>query len=178
MKHLFSPLLHTAECGIVAAIVSLARMFCGLPHDILSDVTTDDLNQEEVKANRGLEWMEKAADAMDRQAIVFMAQSYDLGCKGTNKDTDRALYWYETLVTYDEEKGGDSEEWGMNDPPYFILARLAEIWLTGDLQQGRDPLKAGELYNQAAEVAMSHLKGKLANKYYMLAEQAWSEVEE
>lgn len=167
-----------AECGIVAAIVSLARMFCGLPHDILSDVTTDDLNQEEVKANRGLEWMEKAADAMDRQAIVFMAQSYDLGCNGTNKDTDRALYWYETLVTYDEEKGGDSEEWGMNDPPYLILARLAEIWLTGDLQQGRDPLKAGELYNQAAEVAMSHLKGKLANKYYMLAEQAWSEVEE
>ena len=169
-----------AECGIVAAIVSLARMFCGLPHDILSDVTIDEeIDEEEAKAQKGLEWMEKAADAMDRPAIVFMAQSYDLGCNGAKKDVDRALYWYETLATYDEEEGGgDSEEWGMNDPPYLILARLAEIWLAGDLQQGRDPSKAGDLYNQAAEVAMAHMKGKLANKYYMLAEEAWSQVEE
>ena len=122
--------------------------------------------------------MEKAADAMDRQAIVFMAQSYDLGVNGAEKDINKALYWYEALVAYDEEEGGDSEEWGMHDPPYLILARVSEIWLSGEVKQGRDPQKAGDLYNQAAEVAMAHMKGKLANKYYMLAEEAWGEVEE
>ena len=36
----------------------------------------------------------------------------------------------------------------------------------------------GDLYNQAAEAAMEAMKGKLANKYYMLAEEAFGEAEE
>ena len=31
----------------------------------------------------------------------------------------------------------------------------------------RDPNRAGELYNQAAELAMATMKGKLANRYYI-----------
>ena len=38
----------------------------------------------------------------------------------------------------------------------------------------QDPSKAGDLYNLAAESAMACMKGKLANKYYMLAEEAYS----
>ena len=38
----------------------------------------------------------------------------------------------------------------------------------------QDPTKAGDLYNLAAESAMACMKGKLANKYYMLAEEAYS----
>jgi len=34
------------------------------------------------------------------------------------------------------------------------------------------------MYNQAAESAMASMKGKLSNKYYMLAEEAWGEIEE
>ena len=41
----------------------------------------------------------------------------------------------------------------------------------------KDSQKAGELYTQAAESAMSAMKGKLSNKYYMLAEEAWSEID-
>lgn len=36
----------------------------------------------------------------------------------------------------------------------------------------------GELYNEAAEAAMEAMKGKLANKYYMLADEAYAEMEE
>ena len=35
---------------------------------------------------------------------------------------------------------------------------------------------AGDYYQQAADEAMELMKGKLANKYYMLAEEAWSNV--
>jgi elongation factor 2 kinase len=35
-----------------------------------------------------------------------------------------------------------------------------------------------ELYNQAAEGAMAAMKGRLANKYYALAEEAAAEIEE
>jgi elongation factor 2 kinase len=36
----------------------------------------------------------------------------------------------------------------------------------------------GELYNEAAESATSAMKGRLANQFYALAEEAWSLVEE
>ena len=41
-----------AKCGIVPAIVSVARMYFGLSHDILSEVTVDD--EETNKQNKGL----------------------------------------------------------------------------------------------------------------------------
>lgn len=37
--------------------------------------------------------------------------------------------------------------------------------------------KAGQYYQDAADLAMEEMKGKLANKYYMLAEEAWAHVE-
>ena len=37
---------------------------------------------------------------------------------------------------------------------------------------------AGDLYNEAAEGAMAAMKGRLANKYYALAEEAYAQVEE
>ena len=64
------------------------------------------------------------------------------------------------------------------NPNYIIMARMAEMYRSGGHQLEKDPNKAGELYTQAADVAMEMMKGKLANKYYMLAEEAWSEVAE
>ena len=58
------------------------------------------------------------------------------------------------------------------------MARVAELWLSGELNQGKDPHRAGDLYSQAADAAMASMKGKLANKYYMLAEEAWGEIED
>ena len=55
---------------------------------------------------------------------------------------------------------------------------MADIWWKGGNDVEKDPSYAGELYSTAAEQAMSSGKGKLANKFYMLAEEAWGEVEE
>ena len=122
--------------------------------------------------------MESAGRAMDRAAMVFMAQSYELGVNGAKRDLDHALYWYESIIALDEDEGGDTEEMSLESPPYVMVAKSAELWNSGILKQGRDPNKAGELFNQAADIAMSFMKGKLANKYYMLAEEAWGEIEE
>ena len=42
----------------------------------------------------------------------------------------------------------------------------------------KDPQRAGDLYTQAAESAMNAMKGKLSSKYYMLAEEAWGELDD
>ena len=64
------------------------------------------------------------------------------------------------------------------NPDYIIMAHMAEMYHSGGYQLERDPNRAGELYSQAAEVAMATMKGKLANRYYTLAEETWSEVDE
>ena len=42
----------------------------------------------------------------------------------------------------------------------------------------KDPLKSGEIYTDAAERAMAAMNGRLANKWFMLAEEVWAECEE
>lgn len=37
---------------------------------------------------------------------------------------------------------------------------------------------AGDLFTEAAEAAMAAMKGRLANQYYMKAEEAWALMEE
>ena len=39
-------------------------------------------------------------------------------------------------------------------------------------------LITGEMYTNAADAAMAAMKGRMANKYYALAEEAWVQVEE
>ena len=76
---------------LVSAILSVARMYFGLPHDILPEVTIDD--KEVNKLSKGLDFMKMAANAMERPALVFMAQSYEFGTNGADIDPDQALYW-------------------------------------------------------------------------------------
>lgn len=64
------------------------------------------------------------------------------------------------------------------DPDYTILSCLAEMYRSGGHGLESDCQKAGDLYTQAADAAMAAMKGKLANKFYMLAEEAWAEVPE
>ena len=70
-----------------------------------------------------------------------------------------------------------AEDFGLVVSSYFILARMAEMHLKGGHNLPRDFQTAGNLYNEAAEAAMSAMKGKLSTKYFMLAEQAWGEME-
>lgn len=165
-----------AECGIISAIISVARIYFGLPHDILPEVTID--HEDVDKLSKGLDYMKMAAQAMERSALVFMAQSYEFGINGADLDLDQSLYWYESVIALDKEEGCDTEDMSLDSSPYIVIAKTAQLWLAGNLKQGRDPNKAGDLYNDAAEVAMNCVKGKMANKYYMLAEEAYGEADD
>ena len=90
----------------------------------------------------------------------------------------RTFLRYESVIALDKEEGCDTEDMSLDSPPYIVIAKTAQLWLAGSLKQGRDPNKAGDLYNDAAEVAMNCMKGKMANKYYMLAEEAYGEAED
>ena len=43
---------------------------------------------------------------------------------------------YENIIAYDEMDDENTEDWGLNDPPYLIMARVAEMWISGELKQG------------------------------------------
>ena len=119
--------------------------------------------------------------------MVFLANAYDTGQNLVNPENDRSvsktLYWLEQVQNLDEMwmDGAGNEEGGQfaEEPSYKILSRLAEIWVAGCEKENiaSDPEKAGDLYNSAAESAMNCMKGKLANKYYMLAEEAYGLME-
>lgn len=64
------------------------------------------------------------------------------------------------------------------DPIYKLLARQAELYLSGGFGLEKDPSYSGELYSKAGDEAMAAMNGKLANKFYTLAEEAWAEVPE
>ena len=66
----------------------------------------------------------------------------------------------------------------ITDPLSKLYARLGEMYREGGHGIERDPQKSGDMYNSAAENAMSEMKGKLANKYFALAEEVWGEIEE
>jgi len=69
------------------------------------------------------------------------------------------------------------EDFGLVESSYSILARMAEMHQMGGHNLPQDLQAAGDLYSEAAEAAMSAMKGKLSTKYFMLAEQAWGEME-
>ena len=106
----------------------------------------------------------------------------------------KAAEYYESLLTIsevdsdDEEEEESQEDAGYSDPSnaailsdidpeYLIMARLAELYKQGGNQLQSSPPKAISYYNRAAENAMVCAKGRLANKYYMLAEEISSEMD-
>ena len=63
-------------------------------------------------------------------------------------------------------------------PLHDLLSRRAAMLTTGGFGLKADPASAGELYSAAADAAVAAMKGRLANKFFMLAEEAWALVEE
>ena len=88
------------------------------------------------------------------------------------------MRWYVAAVdrTNNDESGAFDAV--MDNPVYQLQAKMAELYLAGKHGLEKDPSTAGDLYNEAAEGATAAMKGRLANKYYMLAEEAYAEVEE
>ncbi|XP_052618010.1 eukaryotic elongation factor 2 kinase isoform X1 [Peromyscus californicus insignis] len=169
---------HAADLGELEAVVGLGLMYSQLPHHILADVS---LKETEENKAKGFDYLLKAAEAGDRQSMILVARAFDTGLNlspDRHQDWSEALHWYHTaLETTDCDEGGEYD--GVQDEPqYALLARQAEMLFTGGFGLDKNPQRSGDLYTQAAEAAMEAMKGRLANKYYEKAEEAWAQMEE
>ncbi|EDL17230.1 eukaryotic elongation factor 2 kinase isoform c [Mus musculus] len=137
--------------------------------------------ETEENKTKGFDYLLKAAEAGDRHSMILVARAFDTGLNLSPdrcQDWSEALHWYNTaLETTDCDEGGEYD--GIQDEPqYALLAREAEMLLTGGFGLDKNPQRSGDLYTQAAEAAMEAMKGRLANQYYEKAEEAWAQMEE
>lgn len=173
------------KCGVLEAIKTIAEIAYDLPHDLLKDVNSLDLEKSNVigfddKITFGFQMMELAAEMSDRDAIHFIASSYETGQNlPTNKHANwsKAMYWYEKALEYyaleeydHDDYKGVKKDLTFVSPQYEILAKMAQMSNEGGFGLERNSTEAYNFYNEAAEVAIAAMKGKLANKYYELAE--------
>ncbi|VDL60897.1 unnamed protein product [Hymenolepis diminuta] len=110
-----------------------------------------------------------------------------------NHPWDEAIKWYRKAIenagiavpgggSGDADEGCDAE--GRYDsaedlsPVHRLLARMAEMYEVGGHGLKADLNIAGDLYNEAAEAATKEANGRLAEKYYELAEEAYAKGEE
>uniref|UniRef100_A0A3B5L9T7 Eukaryotic elongation factor 2 kinase n=1 Tax=Xiphophorus couchianus TaxID=32473 RepID=A0A3B5L9T7_9TELE len=167
-----------ALCGELEAIVALGKCYLQLPHHILPDMEVEDNAGNRMK---GFKYLLQAAEAGDRSSMIVVARAFDTGA-GLSADRSRdwaeAIHWYDSALNMmDYDEGGEFD--GTQDEPrYSLLAREAEMFQEGGFNLTADPQKAGDLFTEAAEAAMAAMKGRLANQYYMKAEEAWALVEE
>jgi elongation factor 2 kinase len=54
------------------------------------------------------------------------------------------------------------------------MSRIGEMYMSGENGVEKNLEEAAELFTEAAEIAIQFGKGRLANKYYVLAEMARS----
>ena len=54
----------------------------------------------------------------------------------SKRDAENTLNRYENVIAFDEMDDENTEDWGLNDPPYLMMARVAEMWISGELKQG------------------------------------------
>lgn len=169
---------HAAELGVMEAILTMAYLHLDMQRDFLVNI-----NFEPTLENiaRGVDYMSVAAEAGDRSAMLFLARAYE---SGENLGPDRkrshkaAADWYRAAIERTEEDESGAFDSTMDNPLYCLKAKLAELYLEGKFELDSDPQTAGELFNEAADAAMASMKGRLANKYYAKAEEAWSLVTE
>ncbi|XP_076616193.1 eukaryotic elongation factor 2 kinase isoform X2 [Chaetodon auriga] len=167
-----------ALCGELEAIVALGQCYLQLPHHILPEVALEDNAGNRMK---GFKYLLQAADAGDRSSMITVARAFDTGIDlsaDRKQDWKEAIHWYDCALNMtDYDEGGEFD--GIQDEPrYLLLAREAEMYQVGGYNLAADPQRAGDLFTEAAEAAMEAMKGRLANQYYMKAEEAWALMEE
>ncbi|KAG8225890.1 hypothetical protein J437_LFUL006821 [Ladona fulva] len=157
-----------AQCGLSEAKIAYASILLGLPHDILPEL---EVPQTTENVDKGMDLMIELGNGGDIPAMILVGTALDAGLNLGS----RTQNWDEALKLYDRAAlaGGTDDK-----PAYLLYARQAEMLLAGGYGLNRDPQKAGELYNSAADLALEAAKGRLATKYYQLAEEAWAEVED
>uniref|UniRef100_A0AAQ5XAR4 Eukaryotic elongation factor 2 kinase n=1 Tax=Amphiprion ocellaris TaxID=80972 RepID=A0AAQ5XAR4_AMPOC len=167
-----------ALCGELEAIVALGQCYLQLPHHILPDMELEDNAGNRMK---GFKYLLQAAEAGDRSSMIIMARAFDTGINlsaDRSQDWEEAIHWYDSVLNMTDYDEGGEFDGTQDEPRYLLLAREAEMFQEGGHNLTADPQRAGDLFTEAAEAAMAAMKGRLANQYYMKAEEAWALMEE
>ncbi|XP_029954352.1 eukaryotic elongation factor 2 kinase isoform X2 [Salarias fasciatus] len=167
-----------ALCGELEAIVALGQCYLQLPHHILSEMEVEDCAGNRMK---GFKYLLQAAEAGDRSSMITVARAFDTGINlsaDRKQDWEEAIHWYDTVLNMTDYDEGGEFDGTQDEPRYLLLAREAEMYQEGGHNLTADPQRAGDLFTEAAEAAMEAMKGRLANQYYMKAEEAWALMEE
>ncbi|XP_076007626.1 eukaryotic elongation factor 2 kinase [Genypterus blacodes] len=167
-----------ALCGELEAIIVMGQCLMQLPHHILPDMDLEDNAGNRMK---GFKYLLQGADAGDRSSMIIAAKAYDTGINlsaDRKQDWVEAVHWYDNALNMlDYDEGGDFDAM-QDEPRYLLLARMAEMYQVGGFKLTADPQRAGDMFTEAAEAATEAMKGRLANQYYMKAEEAWALMEE
>ncbi|XP_023287077.1 eukaryotic elongation factor 2 kinase isoform X1 [Seriola lalandi dorsalis] len=167
-----------ALCGELEAIVALGQCYLQLPHHILPDMELEDNAGNRMK---GFKYLLLAAEAGDRSSMIIVARAFDTGVSlsaDRKQDWGEAIHWYDTALNMTDYDEGGEFDGTQDEPRYLLLSREAEMYQVGGQNLTADPQRAGDLFTEAAEDAMAAMKGRLANQYYMKAEEAWALMEE
>ncbi|XP_065055231.1 eukaryotic elongation factor 2 kinase-like [Rhopilema esculentum] len=158
---------HAASCGLIEALRELAKLYLQLPHKILEDYV---LEENDMNYETGMKYLLSAAKENDRESVLIAATILDNGerlCKKRSRSWPDAIYFYEQGLRLSETQYEDFDDY----PSYKVYARMAEMYKEGGFGLDKDTDKAAEMYNNAAEAAMNAMKGKIANRFYILAEE-------
>ncbi|CAH1794993.1 unnamed protein product [Owenia fusiformis] len=169
---------HAAQLGVLEAIVTMAKIYLNMQHDVLVNC---EVPANEENTNQGVDYMLMAAEAGDRASMIYMANAFETGIglgSDRSQNWSEAMHFYEQALNKTEHDESGEYDSTLDHPPHELQAKMAEMYLEGKFGLEKDPQKSGDLYTEAADNAMAAMKGRLANKYYMLAEEAWGEVEE
>ncbi|XP_028287502.1 eukaryotic elongation factor 2 kinase isoform X5 [Parambassis ranga] len=167
-----------ALCGELEAIIALGQCLLQLPHHILPDMELED---NAGNRKKGFKYLLQAAEAGDRSSMIIVARAFDTGINlpaDRKQDWEEAIHWYDTVLNMTDYDEGGEFDGTQDEPRYLLLAREAEMYQEGGHNLTADPQRAGDLFTEAAETAMASMKGRLANQYYMKAEEAWALMEE
>ncbi|RMZ94800.1 eukaryotic elongation factor 2 kinase isoform X2 [Brachionus plicatilis] len=174
----FFHLKQAAELGVKEALITLAKIYLQLPHDLLC---TYSVEESEHNFEQGFDYLSQCADLEDKHCLFLLAEAYESGVnlpKTKQIDWNLASVYYKKLLQMMEDEAA-SEDAGYSDSlaneceaNYLILARLAQMNLKGGHNMPKNESAASALYTEAADKAIQYGKGRIANKYYMLAEEA------
>jgi len=187
----FFHLEQAVELCVKEGVFALAKILLNLSRQHLPDYQPTDQTDQ---FSKGLNLMIQASELQETEANLYLAQFYDKGVDGSlEQDWQKAAEYYEKYIHIRENESNKTNDDSGNDEScpgnsnndevafhdqHDIVARLATLYKTGGYNLSCDYQKAGDLFNKAAEMATAAMKGRLANKYYAAAEEAYALVPE
>ncbi|XP_028417391.1 eukaryotic elongation factor 2 kinase-like [Dendronephthya gigantea] len=167
---------HAGSCFYPMAVKTQAEIYLQLPHEMLSSLSAEDTEENQ---ERGIRCMEIASENGDKEAMLYMARAFDTGTGLKFKSWSEAVRLYEEVVqSMENDETQTTLVQLITDPPSKLYARMAQMYREGGHGIERDPQKSMDMYNMAGEHAMTEMKGKMANKYFALAEEVAGEIED